>query len=381
MYKPLWELQVLCLGYLFGAAPAHLNQQTFIRSVNNTVNIPSSIVTLLVGIFVTLASLWYGQHHGLMPVAASSEAELVDGLFDTMMTIGFGLFLLVEGALVVAAFRFRRDKDDQGDGEHLEGNIPLEIVWTAIPAVVVLGISIYSFDVYTSMGGLDLMNHNMAHEEAPSMELANSEDGAGSLPAGDLVAGDLADAGAGMGIMPGQNAQDILPIGVKGLQYAFIFNYPSDVIDGELHVPVNKPVELNLAAQDVLHAFWLPEFRIKQDMIPGQETKLVFTAIKEGTYPVVCAELCGPYHGGMRTQIIVHSQADYDAWFDGRVAALEDGDTTIANLPKAPADKTPIEYLDTFIEPMQLAIAAENLPSAHLPSAKVSGAHHLHHAH
>ncbi|MEM6448884.1 MAG: cytochrome c oxidase subunit II [Cyanobacteria bacterium P01_D01_bin.105] len=338
-------------------------------------NIPSSIVTLLVGIFVTLASLWYGQNHGLMPVAASSEAELVDGLFNTMMTIGFGLFLLVEGALVVAAVRFRRDKDDQSDGEHIEGNIPLEIVWTAIPAVVVLGISIYSFDVYTSMGGLDLMNHNMAPEKAPSVELAYAADGSGPLLTDSSANSALADANAGMGIMPGQSDQEILSIGVKGLQYAFIFNYPSDVIDGELHVPVNQPVELNLAAQDVLHAFWLPEFRIKQDMIPGQETKLVFNAVKEGTYPVVCAELCGPYHGGMRTQIIVQSQEDYAAWFDSRVAALDSGDTTVANLPKAPADRTPIEYLDGFVEPMQLAIAPENLPQA-LPEAN-----HHHHSH
>lgn len=301
-----------------------------------------------------------------MPVAASGEAELVDGLFNTMMTIGFGLFLLVEGALVVAAVRFRRDKDDEGDGEHLEGNIPLEIVWTAIPAVIVLGISIYSFDVYTRMGGLDLMNHNMAPEKAPSVELAYAGDGSDAL-SGPL----LAEAKAGMGVMPGQGEQDILSVGVKGLQYAFIFNYPSDVIDGELHVPVNRPVELNLEAQDVLHAFWLPEFRIKQDMIPGQETKLVFNAIKEGTYPVVCAELCGPYHGGMRTQIIVQSQADYDAWFDGRVAALDNGDNTIANLPKAPADRTPIEYLDTFVEPMQLAVAPDALPMPH----------HHHHSH
>ncbi|MGB7251483.1 MAG: cytochrome c oxidase subunit II transmembrane domain-containing protein, partial [Phormidesmis sp.] len=138
-------------------------------------NIPSSIVTLLLGIFVTLASLWYGQNHGLMPVAASSEAELVDGLFNTMMTIGFGLFLLVEGALVIAAFRFRRKDGDEGDGEHLEGNIPLEIVWTAIPAVIVLGISIYSFDIYSRMGGLDLMNHSMS-PDSPSVQVAYAPD-------------------------------------------------------------------------------------------------------------------------------------------------------------------------------------------------------------
>ena len=318
-------------------------------------NIPSSILTLLVGIFVTLASLWYGQNHGLLPVAASGEAELVDGLFNTMMTIGFGLFLLVEGALVVAAFRFRRKEGDMGDGEHLEGNIPLEIVWTAIPAVVVLGISIYSFDVYTRMGGLDLMNHNMAPAEAPGVQVAyaGSEDGL------------MADAAAGMGMMPGEDDSAVLSIEVKGLQYAFLFTYPNGILDGELHVPVDTPVELNLSAQDVLHAFWLPEFRIKQDMIPGQETKLVFNAIKEGTYPVVCAELCGPYHGGMRTQIIVQSAEDYAAWVDSRVAAMDVGDRTIANLPKAPADRTEIEYLDTFVEPMQLAVAPESLMALH----------------
>ncbi len=320
-------------------------------------NIPSSIVTLLLGIFITLASLWYGQNHGLMPVAASSEAELVDGLFNTMMTIGFGLFLLVEGALVVAAVRFRRREGDEEDGEHLEGNIPLEIVWTAIPAVVVLGISIYSFDIYTRMGGLDLMNHSMAPANAPAMQVAYQlKDGAGPL---------LANASAGMGLMPGQDEDAMLSVEVKGLQYAFIFNYPNGIVDGELHVPVNQPVQLNLGAQDVLHAFWMPEFRIKQDMIPGQETKLVFTAIRQGTYPVVCAELCGPYHGGMRTQIIVDSPEDYATWVDSRLTAMAAGDRTIANLPKPPADRTASEYLNPFVEPMQLAVAPESLAMLH----------------
>ncbi len=317
--------------------------------------IPSPILTLLVGIFVTLASLWYGQNHGLLPVAASSEAELVDGLFNVMMTIGFGLFLLVFGALAVAAVRFRRPEGDEGDGEHLEGNIPLEIVWTAIPAVIVLGISIYSFDIYTRMGGLDLMNHSMAPTATSSVQVAYAP-GEDALPL-------LADASAGMGAMPGTNESDVLSIAVKGLQYAFIFNYPNGIVDGELHIPVNKPVELNLNAQDVLHAFWLPEFRIKQDMIPGQETKLVFNAIREGTYPVVCAELCGPYHGGMRTQIIVESPESYETWVNSRLTAMAGGDRTIANLPKPPAERTEAEYLNTFVEPMQLAVAPESLQS------------------
>ena len=168
-----------------------------------TVKIPSSIVTLLVGIFVTLASLWYGQNHGLLPVAASEEAEQVDELFNLMMTIGFGLFLLVEGALVYSAIRFRRKDGDEGDGEHLEGNIPLEIVWTAIPAVVVLGNSIYSFEIYTRMGGLELMNHDMGGP-GKTVEVAYASDAVtgGSTSALGELPGDGALSDAGLGISP-----------------------------------------------------------------------------------------------------------------------------------------------------------------------------------
>jgi cytochrome c oxidase subunit 2 len=87
------------------------------------------------------------------------------------------------------------------------------------------------------------------------------------------------------------------------MQFAFIFHYPDgDITSGELHVPTDQPVELRMEARDVIHAFWVPQFRIKQDVIPGQPTVLTFTATKPGTYPVICAELCGPYHGGMRYQ-------------------------------------------------------------------------------
>jgi cytochrome c oxidase subunit II len=343
------------------------------------VNIPSSILTFLVGIFITLASLWYGQNHGLLPVAASEEAELVDSLFNVMMTIGFGLFLLIEGALVVIAIRFRRQPGDEGDSEHIEGNIPLEILWTAIPAVVVLGISIYSFDIYTRMGGLDLMNHNMAPAEKPAVQVAYAPtDGesamnmTGNMAGMDMtnmspeaMAKAMADASAGMGIMPGSDESAIVKVDVKALQYAFIFNYPNGIVDGELHIPVDTPIELDLTAQDVLHAFWLPEFRIKQDMIPGQSTRLVFNASREGTYPIVCAELCGPYHGGMRSQVIVQPADEYQSWIDSRLTAMAAGDNTIANLPKPPADRSESEYLNTFVEPMQLAIAPETLSALH----------------
>ncbi|MEM9150273.1 MAG: cytochrome c oxidase subunit II [Cyanobacteria bacterium P01_F01_bin.3] len=340
------------------------------------VKIPSSIVTLLVGIFLTLASLWYGQNHGLLPVAASEEAEQVDELFNLMMTIGFGLFLLVEGALVYSAIRFRRKDGDEGDGEHLEGNIPLEIVWTAIPAVIVLGISIYSFEIYTRMGGLELMNHDMGGP-GKVVEVAYASDaiaGSSTTALGELPIDDNAISESGLGVSP-TAVDEGLSVDVQGVQYAFVFKYPNGIVDGELHVPTGQPVRLNLNAQDVLHAFWLPEFRIKQDMIPGQETKLVINATREGTYPVVCAELCGPYHGGMRTQLIVHSPEDYEAWVAERVAALDNGEA-IAGLPTPPAELTAAEYLEPFVEPLQLALGPDNVAEL---KAQVAMNHHAHH--
>ena len=87
--------------------------------------IPSSIWSLLIGIVLTLVSLWYGQNHGLLPTAASDEALLVDGLFNTMMTISVGLFLLVEGILIYSAIKFRRRPDDNSDALPVFGNVPL----------------------------------------------------------------------------------------------------------------------------------------------------------------------------------------------------------------------------------------------------------------
>ncbi|OBQ35203.1 MAG: cytochrome C oxidase subunit II, partial [Anabaena sp. MDT14b] len=130
--------------------------------------IPNAIWTLLIGIVLTLASLWYGQNHGLLPVAASDEAPLVDGLFNTMMTVSTGIFLIVEGVLIYAVIRYRRRAGDNADGPAIEGNVPLEILWTAIPAIIVIGISLYSFDVYNNMGGFD---PHSAHA-APMMENA-----------------------------------------------------------------------------------------------------------------------------------------------------------------------------------------------------------------
>lgn len=281
---------------------------------------------------MTLISLWYGQNHGLLPLAASQDAGDVDELFDFMMTIATGLFLLVEGVLVYSLFKFRRKKGDTTDGPPIEGNVPLEIVWTAIPTVIVFILSIYSFEIYNRMGGLDPM---AAGDPGPQMAHAHHNSA--------LVALDPNQQNIALGLgFPPDADQEVTPLEVKvnGIQYAWIFTYPeSGVISGEIHVPVNRPVTLNMTAGDVIHAFWLPEFRIKQDVIPGRETKLVFTPNQVGEYPVVCAELCGAYHGGMKTKLYVQSEADYQQWIQDNTFAMNDSNSeSVAMNPQTDSD-------------------------------------------
>ena len=274
-------------------------------------NIPSSITTLIAGIALTLISLWYGQNHGLLPVQASTEAAQVDGIFDFMMTIATGLFFLVQGILIVSIIKFRRRKGDKTDGPPVEGNVPLEILWTAIPTVIVFIIAIYSFEVYNTMGGLD----PMASMDRPTQEVASPEQSPQNLIALDPNKGQVA---LGLGASPyAPVKEEPLEIDVNGLQYAWIFTYPeTGVISGDLHIPLGKEVKLNISAQDVLHAFWLPEFRLKQDAIPGRTAELRFTATRPGQYPIICAELCGPYHGGMKAQLFVQSPEEYNQWME-----------------------------------------------------------------
>jgi cytochrome c oxidase subunit 2 len=338
------------------------------------VNIPSQIATLLAGIALTLVSLWYGQNHGLLPVAASDEAAQVDALFNMMMTIATGLFLLVEGTIIIAAIRFRRPKDDNTDGPPIHGNIPLEIVWTAIPAVTVLIISVYSFEIYNAMGGLDPMaSHDhygamVAHSDEMSPSGQNADK---SLIAFGSNRGTIA---LGLGASP-ENIGKPVPLTVKvmGLQYAWIFTYPeTGVTSGELHIPVGQEVQLDITAQDVLHAFWLPEFRLKQDAIPGRETELRFTPSRLGQYTIVCAELCGAYHGAMGAQLFVQTPEEFQTWLKDQqaVASNETLDKAVATNP---TEMSSSEFLAPYAQ--EMGIESKTLEQLH--SNHEHMAHHL----
>ncbi|MBD2744916.1 cytochrome c oxidase subunit II [Coleofasciculus sp. FACHB-1120] len=367
--------------------------------------IPSSILTLLVGIVLTLVSLWYGQNHGLLPIAASEEATLIDRLFNAMMTISTGLFLLVQGIIIIAAIRFRQRPGDDTDGPPVHGNVPLEILWTAIPAVIVLGISIYSFEVYGEIGGLNPMDHSVAH--APShQQVAKMPGAALAKRAGTAFAATLTEAESAtdtenrnqqlqekvledpatakfrkelpqlrdssdvgvtsgrIGPTPDKQGQDPeFFVNVTGLQFAWLFSYPgTDVTAGELHLPLGREVKLNISANDVIHAFWVPEFRLKQDAVPGRQTELRFTPNRIGEYPLICAELCGAYHGVMKTTVIVQTPEDFQNWLaeQQEVASSEALDRAVA---VNPAERSDAEFLAPYAS--EMGIDAETLHSLH----------------
>ena len=115
--------------------------------------IPSAILTLVLGMILVLGGLWIGQNVNLLPVDASVNAPIYDELFRVLFSIGTILFVGIVGVVVFSLVRFRRKPGQIGDGIALEGNLPLEIFWTAVPAIVVLFVGLFSYDIYERMGG------------------------------------------------------------------------------------------------------------------------------------------------------------------------------------------------------------------------------------
>ena len=285
------------------------------ESGSTWVQIPSAIVTLVIGMILVLAGIWIGQSFNLLPVDASANAPIYDELFQVLFTIGTILFVGIVGLLVFSLIRFRRRPGQLGDGIAMEGNLPLEIFWTAVPAVVVLFVGLYSYDIYDRMGGMV----PLAHDHMAASGAASGEERIW----GGISSGSIEDAAT---------APAALPIDVTAMQFAFLFHYPQgDITSGELHVPAGRPVTLRMEAKDVIHAFWVPEFRLKQDVIPGQPTQLSFTATRPGSYPIVCAELCGPYHGGMRSTVVVEESDAWEKWFSSNAKPETDVTPSVAN--------------------------------------------------
>ncbi|MFB2898614.1 cytochrome c oxidase subunit II [Aerosakkonemataceae cyanobacterium BLCC-F50] len=339
--------------------------------------IPVSLLTLVAGVVIAFLSLWVGQNHHLLPEQASAQAPLVDGFFNVMVTIATALFIVVQGAILIFAIKYRKPKDDDSDGLPIEGNFSLEIFWTAIPALIVIVLGIYSVEVYRAMGGFDPAGYEMiAHHHGGSSQMAKMPGSAIAAPLiadSESITSEVAvppvEKKYGIGATPEEEGKAAsLVVDVTAMQYAWIFNYPdSGVTSGELHVPIGKDVLLNISAVDVIHSFWIPQFRLKQDAIPGQPTQLRFVATKEGSYPIVCTELCGSFHGGMRATAVVETPEAFNSWVtENQVAQQQESTQTVA---ANPADLPTSEFLAPYAK--EMGIDAHSLTHLH-PGAIVS---------
>ncbi len=260
----------------------------------------TALYTILISLALIIFCIWASNNLSLLPAVASSNAPIYDELFRVLFVIGTILFIGMTGLVIYSLIQFRKKPGQEGDGIAIKENLPLEIFWTAVPAVVILFVGLYSYDIYERMGGMQELNNDLHSHHTMSSE--NSARVWGGIGTSKQETKELKE----------------LPLNVElsAMQFAFLFNYPQgEIISGELHVPVGQPVSMKMESKDVIHAFWVPEFRLKQDVIPGQPTILNFTPTKTGRYPIICAELCGPYHGGMRSTVVVEEPEEYNAWF------------------------------------------------------------------
>jgi cytochrome c oxidase subunit II len=223
----------------------------------------AATIALTVAISAVMVSIdWDGQQ-------GSTAAPKIDDLLNVMIVLSAFVFSLVMVMLFYALYAFRAKPGDESDGEPIHGNTRLEVAWTVIPTIIVLFGAGYSWAVL----------HDI---EKP--------------------------------------AKDPLTVDVFSQQFAWSFGYPGKgnaYSEGELHVPLDRQVHFKMHALDVIHSFWVPEWRIKKDNVPGITTTAIVTPDKAGAYQLICTELCGFGHAAMRAKVVVEPPAKFREWVAG----------------------------------------------------------------
>jgi cytochrome c oxidase subunit II len=246
----------------------------------------------IAAIAIALISLWMGQQsYTWFPPQASAEAILIDNLFSFLVTLGTFIFLGVVGTLTYSVLFQQAGKYDASDGPPIEGNIKLEIVWTAIPIALVIWIAGYSYQIYDQMSILGPMEHVHMMASAHAAPMGN----------------DQKDATEN--------------IEVLARQWSWEFRY-GDVSSTELHLPNNRRIKLVLHSEDVLHGLFIPAFRVKQDVIPGRDIDFEFTPIREGKYRLRDSQYSGTYFASMQTDVVVESPEAYQKWLTSAAAQI-----------------------------------------------------------
>ncbi len=229
------------------------------------------IVAVLVVISTILVSIGL-EILPILPPQAGQEATTVDWLFRLELRVIAFLFSLIVVFTLYSVVVFRRKAGETDDGPHIHGSAKLEIIWTVIPLITVL-----FFGVLGARG--------LSQITSPE--------------------------------------PDELVVEVTAQQFAWRFDYPEHGItsSSELHLPRGRPVLLRMTSLDVIHDFWVPDLRVKQDAVPGMTTELRITPTELGEYKVRCAELCGTAHYSMLAPVKVEEPADFEAWVAANAAS------------------------------------------------------------
>jgi len=221
------------------------------------------IVVSAIGIAIALAIDWF-------PTQASAQAKDIDNLFDVLLVVSVPIFVLVEVVVLFCVWKFRmRPGEELKDGAPIHGNTKLEVVWTTVPALILVGLCTYAYVV-------------LRHIE--------------------------------------RKQPNAMVVNVTGEQFAWSFEYPPQttgakaVTSAQLYLPMGRPVEFKVRSKDVIHDFWVPDFRLKIDAVPGITTQYRVTPNRLGTFAVVCAELCGLGHATMRQNARVIPAGQFKAW-------------------------------------------------------------------
>lgn len=248
----------------------------------------------------------------LLPEQASTFAKSVDELYLFVVAVTAVIFVLVSLVAIIFFYRYRRKSEGEVP-EPIEGNLPLEIIWSVIPLILLMVMFFWGTWVYFKIN---------------------------------------------------KEPENALPIYVVGKQWMWKIQHPDGAREiNELHVPVDTPIKLLMTSEDVIHSFYIPAFRVKKDTVPGRYTQLWFEATKVGTYHLFCAEYCGTKHSQMIGQVHVLSQQDYAKWLG---SGLGGGDSApIAITASSPGEAVFKKYLcntcHMSANPVQLGPRLENI--------------------
>jgi cytochrome c oxidase subunit 2 len=224
------------------------------------------VVASVIGVAICLLIDWF-------PVDASGAAGQVDTVYDVLLICSVPVFVLVMTIAIYSVVRFRAKPGDMRDGPPIHGNTRLEVIWVAVPFIMVTALAIYAWIV------LD-----------------------------DIEA----------------KQPDEMVVRVTGQQFTWSFGYPEKVSSRTLVLPEGQPIDFRIHSKDVIHSFWVPEFRLKSDAVPGLTTKIRLTPNRVGRYQVVCAELCGIGHAAMRQNVRVVPQDEFDSWLEDQQQAAQE---------------------------------------------------------